>query len=440
MNEKLRGFSFLLSPTFAMTQNTPDFARVCGPFIEKLFSDVRELTRSPAPRRGVTRLGYSPEEDRTVEYLKRAGEALGLESEVDGAGNLWLTLPGRDRSLPALVSGSHADSVLDGGNYDGLAGIAAAFCPVLWLKATGIVLPRDYRVLVLRSEEQGLVGSTGFLGKLKPVDLDRRFIAGAPTLGELLAGHGLDVEKLTGGKPLMDLTKIAAFFEAHIEQSSRLDNSKTARVGLVTGIRGIRLNRKIRAIGVGAHAGAIDFPFRHDAACACARFVSHVYDKWAHALAMGDDLVVTTGSIRTPDTAIPNKIAGECEMTLDMRSLDDEAFERFSAVIDRELDQIAQEMGVTFESDPSIIIPPNHSDPVLMAHLRKGAESLGIGVMEMPSGAGHDAANFGSAGIPFAMLFIANQKGSHNPDEAMRMDDFLAAARVLTEALIRYDE
>ena len=125
-----------------MTQDTSDFARVCGPFIEKLFSDVRELTRSPAPRRGVTRLGYSPEEDRTVEYLKRAGEALGLESEEDGAGNLWLTLPGRDRSLPALVSGSHADSVLDGGNYDGLAGIAAAFCPVLWLKAKGIVLPR----------------------------------------------------------------------------------------------------------------------------------------------------------------------------------------------------------------------------------------------------------------------------------------------------------
>ena len=423
-----------------MTQDTSDFARVCGPFIEKLFSDVRELTHSPAPRRGVTRLGYSPEEDRTVEYLKRAGEALGLESEEDGAGNLWLTLPGRDRSLPALVSGSHADSVLDGGNYDGLAGIAAAFCPVLWLKAQGIVLPRDYRVLVLRCEEQGLVGSTGLLGKLKPVDLDRRFIAGAPTLGELLARHGLDAQKLTGGKPLMDLTKIAAFFEAHIEQSSKLDNSKTARVGLVTGIRGIRLNRRIRAIGVGAHAGAIDFPYRHDAACACARFVSHIYDKWAHALAMGDDLVVTTGSIRTPDTAIPNKIAGECEMTLDMRSLDDEAFARFSAVIDRELDELAAEMGVTFEADPSIIIPPNHSDPVLMADLRKGAESLGIGVQEMPSGAGHDAANFGAAGIPFAMLFIANQKGSHNPDEAMRMDDFLAAARVLTEALVRYDE
>ena len=244
-------FCFLLSPFFAMTQDTSDFARVCGPFIEKLFSDVRELTRSPAPRRGVTRLGYSPEEDRTVEYLKRAGEALGLESEGDGAGNLWLTLPGRDRSLPALVSGSHADSVLDGGNYDGLAGIAAAFCPVLWLKDKGIVLSRDYRVLVLRCEEQGLVGSTGLLGKMKPVDLDRRFIAGAPTLGELLARHGLDAQKLTGGKPLMDLTRIAAFFEAHIEQSAKLDNSKTARVGLVTGIRGIRLNRRIRAIACG---------------------------------------------------------------------------------------------------------------------------------------------------------------------------------------------
>ena len=111
-NEKLRGFLFSAFPLFCH-----DPGHFCGPFIEKLFSDVRELTRSPAPRRGVTRLGYSPEEDRTVEYLKRAGEALGLESEGDGAGNLWLTLPGRDRSLPALVSGSHADSVLDGGNY-----------------------------------------------------------------------------------------------------------------------------------------------------------------------------------------------------------------------------------------------------------------------------------------------------------------------------------
>ena len=76
-------------------------------------------------------------------------------------------------------------------------------------------------------------------------------------MGELLARHGLDAQKLTGGKPLKDLTRIAAFFEAHIEQSAKLDNSKTARVGLVTGIRGIRLNRRIRAIGVGAHAGGV---------------------------------------------------------------------------------------------------------------------------------------------------------------------------------------
>lgn len=422
-----------------MTQDTLDFARVCGPFVEKLFADVRELSRSPAPNRGVTRLGYSPEEDRTVEYLRHAGEALGLEAEADGAGNLWMTYPGRDRSLPALVSGSHADSVLDGGNYDGLAGIAAAFCPVLWMKAKGITLPRDYRVLVLRSEEQGLIGSTGLLGKLKPVDFERRFLSDGPTLGELLRAHGLELEALSGGKPLVDLSKIAAFFEAHIEQSSKLDGSTDQRVGLVSGIRGIRRNQEIRAKGVEAHAGAIEFPFRHDAACACARFVSHIYDKWAHALAMGDDLVVTTGSIRTPDTAIPNKIAGDCVMTLDMRSLDDDAFYRFSRVIDDELDAIAKEMGVEFSSDPALIIPPNHSDPKIMALLRKSAESIGIGVQEMASGAGHDAANFGAAGIPFAMLFIANQKGSHNPDEAMRLDDFLAAAEVLTEALLRFD-
>lgn len=415
------------------------FDQVCGPLVEKLFAEVRSFTSSPAPRTGITRIGYTAEEDRTVDYLVTLGKQYGLEIEADPAGNVWMTLPGRDRSLPAIVSGSHADSVLDGGNYDGLAGIALSLCPVFWLKATGKQLKRDYRVLVIRCEEQGLIGTNGALGKLKPEDMDRRFLKDGPTLREALLSHGLKPGVLMSGKPNIDLSRIAAFFEAHIEQSEKLDRSHTERVGLVTGIRGIRVHRAIACYGVQAHAGAIEFPYRHDAVAACARFVSKIYDAWQHELAMGHDLVVTTGGIRTPDTAIFNKISGACTMTLDMRSLDDAVFAAFSKRIDETLADLSQEMGVTFSMDPAIIIPPNHSDAKLVGRLHQAAKTLGIGVQEMPSGAGHDAANFGAAGVPFAMLFIANQNGSHNPREAMRTDDFLAAAHVLTQAVEDFD-
>ncbi len=420
--------------------NAQDFDAACRATVDQLFDDIRRLTASPAPRTGVTRLGYSDEEEATVQHLEAQGRKLGLEAERDAAGNLWLTLPGRDRSLPAIAAGSHADSVLDGGNYDGLAGIACALCVVLWLKSQRVTLARDYRVLVIRSEEQGLIGTTAVLGNLQPEDLERRFTADGPTLAQRLARRGLDAAPLVAGKPLIDLTRLAAFLEAHIEQTERLDASPNRRVGLVTGIRGVRMHRVIRCEGETGHAGAVEFPARHDAVAACARFVAEVYERWQHCLAMGKDLVVTTGMIRTPDTAIFNKISGVCEMSLDMRSLDDATFADFSREIDDTMARIAAEMGVTFVCDPAVILPPNHSDEQLLKRLAHAAEQEGIGLQTMASGAGHDAANFGAAGVPFAMLFIANQNGSHNPREAMKTEDLFLAARVMTRAVLDFDQ
>ena len=419
--------------------DTAHFNDLCRPFVETLLTDVRRLSASPAPRTGVTRLGYSDEEEAVVQHLESLGRTLGLEVERDAAHNVWMTLPGSDRSLPAIVAGSHADSVLDGGNFDGLVGIAAALCPVVWAKENGITLKRDYRVLVIRCEEQGLIGTTAILGKLKPEDLTRRFTTDGPTLAERFAHRGIDPAPFMAGTPLFDPQKIAAFFEAHIEQSLKLDASPDRRVGLVTGIRGLRVHRRIRCTGETAHAGAVDFPFRHDAAAACARFVARLYERWQHYLALGHDLVVTTGCLATPDTAIFNKISGACDMSLDMRTLSETTFAAFSREIDETLAFLEKDMGVTFTVDPAIIVPPNHSDAALLAKLENAAQSLGIGIQKMASGAGHDAANFGAAGIPFAMLFIANQNGSHNPDEAMKTEDFLAAAAVLTKAVLSLD-
>lgn len=416
-----------------------DFARETRAFAEKIFADVRRMSRSPAPLTGVTRTSYSPEEAAVQAYLTEVSASLGLEIERDPAGNVWASLPGQDRQLPAVASGSHCDSVPDGGNYDGLAGIAAALAAARWMKRCGFTPRRDFRAVLLRGEEEGLLGSAGLRGALSADDLDRKFREGEPELRVLLERNSIDPARVSGGVPLIDFSKLAVFLEVHIEQSARLDEASVNRLGIVTGIRGLIRHRTIRALGETAHAGAVDYPYRHDAALACALFASKLYAAWEHELALGRDLVATAGVIQTPPSAAMNKIAGECMVSLDARSLSAEELDRFTGIVENILADAAREARVTIETDPLMRIEPMASDPELMARLEASAAALSVGCQRLPSGAGHDAMIFGAAGVPFAMLFIANRYGSHNPRESMEMDDFLNAAAVLTRMVMGFD-
>lgn len=193
-----------------------------------------------------------------------------------------MTLPGTDRTLPAFVSGSHADSVPQGGNYDGLAGIVAALCAAHWMRRHHYTPKRDFTVLMMRCEESSFfgkayVGSLGMMGKLTAADLALKHRSTGETLGECIRSCGVDPERLTTGEPVIDPKRIAAFVELHIP------------------------------------------------------------------------------------------------------------------------------------------------------------------VMRLASGAGHDSAVLGNCGIPVAMIFVANQKGSHNPHEAMELEDFIKGAELLRHAVEDFD-
>lgn len=420
---------------------TPDFTRFAEAhraYAESLFAKIRSLSASPAPNRGVTRFGYSEVEDRVLDALEEEGRALGLETSRDAAGNLLMRLPGCDRTLPGLFCGSHADSVLDGGNFDGLAGITAALLVVRDLQARGVTPARDIVVTALRCEEQGLIGSRAMMGKLSEADLGRRWTPDSPTLAERLTAQGYDVARLSSGTPVVDPKSIAAFLELHIEQGVRLTQPGGPRVGLVTGIRGMVYHRMIHCWGEPAHAGAIDFPFRHDALAATTRLVAGAWERWSQRVAKGEDLVFTTGILETDPTAIFNKVPEHVRFSLDARSLSSETREGFIYDFYEDAKRLEAFHGVRFEFDPAGRNEPMESDPELMAKLEEGAAALGIPVIHEPSGAGHDAQTFGLEKIPFAMVFIANANGSHNPDEAVETDDFLAGAAVLTEAVRLY--
>lgn len=411
-------------------------------FVENFFDTVR---KESADGRGVSRMGYGPHEQFVHDLVTDIGRNIGMEVEVDQAGNLWLTLPGEDRTLPAVVSGSHGDSVPEGGNFDGLAGVCAAITVAKMLHDEGIRLKRDYRVLVFRMEESSwfgrcYVGSLALTGGLKPSEVALKHRKEDVTLAETIRRAGFDPDVMTSGKILADLKKIAAFIELHIEQGPRLDASATERVGVVTGIRGNLRHQACKVFGETAHSGAVDREFRHDAVMALGELLSRMDHHWASWLAAGKDLVFTCGVVNTASTAAIAIIPGEVTFGLDMRSLDMDTIERFHALMQAEAEEIGREKRVRFVFDDVLVCEAAKVSPDVRGRLEAAARAHGLPYQAMPSGAGHDSAVLGNAGVPVGMIFVANQNGSHNWREAMRIDDFLAGTELLWHTVCDYDK
>ena len=156
---------------------------------------------------------------------------------------------------------------------------------------------------------------------------------------------------------------------------------------------------------------------------------------WIERLKAGEDLVYTNGVVNTPASQSFNIIAGEVTFSLDIRTLSVETRQAFYRCFKEEAAKVEKTFGVKFEFDEAFYIEPSLSNPSLVEKLEQAAAQEAVPVIHMASGAGHDAGDVAQQGIPMAMIFVANQNGSHNWREAMRMEDFLAAVRVLTRAL-----
>ncbi len=385
---------------------------------------------------GVTREAYGPGERRAHTLVRREAEALGLESATDHAGNLYLTLPGRDRAAKRLVIGSHLDSVPQGGDYDGTAGVLAGLATVAGLRRAGFVPDRDIVVMVTRAEEAGawfafsFPGSRAALGTLPPEALAVRRQDSGRTLEDHMREEGFDPDACRAGVQVLSPKTVAAFLEVHIEQGPVLD-ALAVPVGLVSGIPGSRRYRAARVFGEYNHSGATPRRYRRDAAMAAAELAYRLDAKWAAMEAEGHALVCTFCVLATADQAAFTKIAGEAQFQLDMRSVDPAALDVLHAELERLVTEISASRGVRFDLGPQTGSTACPMDAALKAGLARAAEEAGIPYHVMASGGGHDAAAFGQAGVPSAMLFVRNQHGSHNPEEAMQLADFDQACEVV---------
>ncbi|MGK7867463.1 hydantoinase/carbamoylase family amidase [Falsiroseomonas sp. E2-1-a20] len=393
---------------------------------------------------GVTRASYGAGERLAHLLAREAAEALGLEVAVDPIGTLSMTLPGADRSLPAGIIGSHADSVPHGGNFDGAAGVAMGLAVAARLRHLGRRLPRDLTLLAIRAEEMvwfpaNYLGSRAAFGLLprEAPDTLRRSDSGR-TLADHMAEEGFDPDFIRQGRASLRAERIAWFLEPHIEQGPVLVEAGLP-AGLVTGIRGSLRHRNCRAIGQDAHAGGAPRRTRRDAVIAAATLVAGLDAFWTAEEAAGADLVCTIGEFFTDATRhAPTRVPGEVRFTLDIRSEDVATLARAEAWLATAAAGAQARHGVTIDYGPALHVPPALMDPRLRAALAAAAAEAGIASMNIASGGGHDCATFAGQGVASAMMFIRNDGGSHNPEEAMEMDDFAAAFRIASGAVERF--
>jgi acetylornithine deacetylase/succinyl-diaminopimelate desuccinylase-like protein len=322
---------------------------------------------------GANRVGGTPEEDEACELAVSWMEGAGLEVEVDQRGNVVSRLRGTAPELPEVWTGSHLDSVPEGGRFDGALGVAAGLEAVLAVGRS----ERTLAVVVFRDEETGCHGSRW---RVRHGSLPRSFV------------------------------------EVHIEQGPRLEQAG-APLGVVTSIAGIvRCSRDFE--GRADHAGTTPMESRTDALVAAAEYVLRVRD-----VAAGIDGAVATVGQLGVDPGAANVVPGRVRLLIDARAPDQER-----------LDRLVSELGL---EDAHYVIPPVQLSPAV---LREEVERRGLPVIELPSGAGHDAGVLAAAGVEASMLFVRSLNGgaSHSPQEYSSDEDIELAVEVLTATLRRH--
>lgn len=389
---------------------------------------------------GITRDSYGAGENAAHALVGAAAESRGLEVHRDAAGNLYMTLAGRDRCAPVVMTGSHLDSVPRGGNFDGAAGVVAGLAILAGWRRAGVVPERDVTVMAVRAEESAwfpvsYAGSKAAFGLLDASALELRRADTGRTLADHLRAAGGDPGKVAAGIPALHAADIDCFVELHIEQGPVLDGSADV-LGVVTGICGSQRYRHATIRGQYAHSGATPRSHRRDAVVAAAMLVTALQRAWLALEGAGHELTVTVGQCMTDAAQADfSKVAGRVDFSIDMRSRSHATLDAMDAAVQAARIDIMQVCGVDIDLGEVTSSAPAAMDAALQAMLANAAAQAGVAARAMPSGAGHDAALFAAQGVPAAMLFVRNANGSHNPDESMRLDDFSLATRVLASVL-----
>ena len=400
---------------------------------DRLWSRLSELAKiGRIEAGGVTRLSFTKEEraakDLVASYMREAD----LEVREDTAGNLIGRREGNDPEASVVLTGSHVDSVPNGGDFDGPLGVLAAVEALQVMEEQANETERPIEVVAFTDEEGarfgfGMIGSRATAGTLTPEDLAREDEDGV-SIAEAMRDAGLAPERIR--EAAWPEGSVHAYVELHIEQGRILENEGLP-VGLVTGIAGpvwIRFTLE----GEAGHAGTTPMKLRRDALAAAAAVVGTIETEAART----GTTVGTVGQLDLSPGGI-NIIPGHVSFSLDLRDIDQGVRDGVEARISDEAGRICKERSIELATETLQRLPPVPCSEVVRGAAREACEALGYKPFELASGAGHDGMQLADL-CPVGMLFVRSKYGlSHNPDEYSSKEDCVAGADVLYRTLLK---
>ena len=387
--------------------------------------------------------GYAEKGQLTVTYLTDAHRACAQrishwmrdcgfdEVEIDAVGNVVGRYKPATPDGKYLMTGSHYDTVRNGGKYDGRLGIFVPMACVRELHRQARRLPFGIEVVAF-AEEEGqrykatFLGSGALIGDFRNEWLDQKDADGI-TMREALQHAGLcigDIPKLR-----RDAARYLGFIEVHIEQGPVL-NELDIPLGVVTSING-GVRYVCEMLGMASHAGTTPMDRRRDAALGVAELALYMEQRAAR----DGDSVATIGMLQVPGGSI-NVVPGKCSFSMDMRAPTDAQRDAMVADVLAQLEEIAQRRGLQYKAELAMKVAAAPSAPAWQHRWEKAVDALGVPVYRMPSGAGHDAMKLHEI-MPQAMLFVRGLHGgiSHNPLESSTADDIQLAVDAFSHVL-----
>ncbi|WP_227736170.1 allantoate amidohydrolase [Yersinia proxima] len=382
----------------------------------------------------LTRVYLSPEHLRANQQVGEWMRAVGMQVWQDPVGNICGRYEGLQSDAPAILLGSHLDTVRNAGRYDGMLGVLSALEVVGYLHRQQRRLPVAIEVIGFADEEGTrfgitLLGSKGITGRW-PADWLSKTDAEGISVAQAMADVGLDpmavaqAQRATGD--------FCAYLELHIEQGPCLEQAGLA-LGVVSAINGAR-RLNCRFTGLAGHAGTVPMGQRQDALAGAAEWICSV-ERLAESY--GEHLVATVGTLACSPGAV-NVIAGEVKLTLDIRGPQDSNVSKLLAHLLTQAEVIAARRGLTFAAQEFYHINATGCDDNLQQHISASVRQVQERSLALPSGAGHDAIAVAEC-WPVGMLFVRCKGGvSHHPDESVMCSDVAMGIQAYLETVLSW--
>lgn len=396
--------------------------------IEYLIENIAKFSSIPY-NTGITRESFTKEYRGAVEFLKQYMKDIGLAVREDGIGTVFGRLEGTDSNSKVIMSGSHLDSVHEGGKYDGISGIVTAIEALNKIKTSGKKHTHPIEAVIMTEEEgcrflSSLFSSRAMTGMVTDSEINSIKDDNGVILAEAIVKYGV-----SGNLSECIRDDIKCFVELHIEQGPILEN-EDKDIGVVTSIVALRAYN-IRISGSAGHAGTTPMNMRRDPLAASGEIIAKLYNM---ALDFGHSLVLTVGKISAKPSSA-NVIPYEVEFTIDLRNPDEKYVDTAEDKMNEIVKEICGKYNTEYEISCAFSKKSAKMDAGIMKSIRHFSKEHNCSYMDIPSGAGHDSQIMAKK-VPTGMIFIPSKGGrSHCKEEFTSLEHLKKGAMVLSDVL-----